>query len=127
MRLLSAAVSIVSIAAAAAAQMPPAPAVKAGDTWTYRTTTEKGPSGWNQSRDELTVSRVTSSSIYYSTKPSGSTQAAKESFSGIDWSRARAWAFPATPNLFGKGGISHRPEAAQRRMSRFSTRRARVP
>jgi hypothetical protein len=65
------------------------PSVKAGDTWTYRVTTEKGPTGWNQSRDEFTVSRVTSSSIYYTTKPSGSSQAPKESFSGLDWSRVR--------------------------------------
>ena len=101
MRSLSAAVLIVSIAAAAAAQTPPAPAVKAGDTWTYRTTTEKGPSGWNQSRDELVVSRVTSSSIYYSSKPSGSTQAAKDSFSGIDWSRAR--------DVNGKDTVVNRP------------------
>lgn len=34
-----------------------APTVKAGDTWTYKTTTEKGPSGWNQTRDETTVSQ----------------------------------------------------------------------
>jgi len=61
-----------------------APTVEAGDTWTYKTTTEKGPSGWNQVRDETTVSRVTSSSIYYTVKPNGSTQPAKELFAGGD-------------------------------------------
>ena len=70
------------------AQAVGAPTVKAGDTWTYRTTTEKGASGWNQTRDETTVSRVTSSTIYYTVKPSGSTQPEKELFAGLDWSRA---------------------------------------
>jgi len=66
-----------------------APAIKAGDTWTYKTTTEKGTSGWVQSHDETTVSRVTSSSIYYTVKTSGSTQPEKELFAGADWSRVR--------------------------------------
>jgi hypothetical protein len=78
-----------SAAAAALPQSLSAPAVKAGDTWTYRQTTEKATSGWSQSRDETTVTRVTSSTIYYTVKPSGSTQPAKELFSGLDWSRAR--------------------------------------
>jgi len=84
-------VAIVSLLAGSAvsAQSVNAPKLTAGDTWTYRVTTEKGPSGWNESRDEITVSRVTSSSIYYTSKPSGSTQPPKESFAGLDWSRAR--------------------------------------
>jgi hypothetical protein len=66
-----------------------APAIKAADTWTYRVTTEKGATGWVQTRDETTVSRVTGTTIYYSVKASGSTQPEKELFSGVDWSRAR--------------------------------------
>jgi hypothetical protein len=66
-----------------------APIVKAGDTWTYKPTTEKGTTGWNQTRDETTVSRVTASTIYYTVKVSGSTQPEKELFAGSDWSRAR--------------------------------------
>lgn len=71
------------------AQSVDAPSIKAGDSWTYRTTVEKGPSGWSQTRSEVTVSHVTSSSIYYSSKQSGSTQAATEVFAGADWSRSR--------------------------------------
>jgi hypothetical protein len=71
------------------AQTVNAPTVKAGDTWTYKMTTEKGPTGWNQTRDDTTVSRVTSSTIYYTVKASGSTQSPKEVFAGLDWSRVR--------------------------------------
>jgi len=71
------------------AQSVDAPAVKAGDSWTYRTTVEKAPSGWEQTQSEVTVSHVTSSSIYYTSKQSGSTQPATDAFSGTDWSRSR--------------------------------------
>jgi hypothetical protein len=88
-------------AAVAGGDPPAAPTVKVGDTWVYRDTAEKGPNGWNQTRDEVTVSRVTSSSIYFSTKPTGSSQAPKESFSGLDWSRAR--------DIDGKETVVNRP------------------
>jgi len=65
------------------------PSVKAGDTWTYRNTTERGPTGWNQIHDEITVARVTSSNIYYTSKQSGSTQPPREIIVGADWSRMR--------------------------------------
>lgn len=65
------------------------PAVKAGDTWKYRSTVEKGSNGWTQTEDEILVSRVTSSSIYYSTKQSGSTQPPKDLIAGLDWRRTR--------------------------------------
>lgn len=74
---------------ASLAQSLDSPSVKAGDSWTYRNTEEMGTTGWSQRRDEITVSRVTSSSIYYTAKQSGSTQAAKEVFAGSDWSRVR--------------------------------------
>src|SRR5262245_3261155 len=45
------------------------PAVKEGDTWVYRETTEKGPAGWNQTRMQLDVTRVTSTTIYLSVRP----------------------------------------------------------
>jgi len=88
-------------AALAAADTATAPVVRAGDTWIYRDTTEKGPNGWSQTRDEVTVSRVTSSSIYFATKPTGSSQAPRESFSGLDWSRVR--------DVDGKETVVNRP------------------
>jgi hypothetical protein len=89
MRTFIPALCIAGAAMSVSAQSLNAPVVKAGDTWTYKITTEKGPSGWTQTRDDTTVSRVTSSTIYYSVKGSGSTQPAKELFAGLDWSRVR--------------------------------------
>jgi len=88
-------------ATASWAQKVDAPAVKAGDTWTYRVTTEKGSSGWSQTRDEVIVSRVTSSLIYFTSRPSGSTQPAKEVYAGLDWSRLR--------DVNGKETVVNRP------------------
>lgn len=65
------------------------PGVKAGDTWTYRSTVEKGSTGWSQTHDEVSVSRVTASTIYFSQKQIGSTQPTKEVFAGADWGRVR--------------------------------------
>ena len=79
------------------------PVIKAGDTWTYRSTTERGPSGWNQTHDEINVTRVTSSAIYISTKVTGSTQPPKEMFVGPDWSRVR--------DVNGKETVVNRPLA----------------
>jgi hypothetical protein len=65
------------------------PSIKAGDTWKYRDTVEKGPNGWSQTEDEIAVSRVTATSIHYSARQSGSTQAARALIAGRDWSRLR--------------------------------------
>jgi hypothetical protein len=108
MRSPAAALIAAFVSSAAWAQSLLSPSIKATDTWTYRQTEEKGPSGWNQSREEITVTRVTPSSVYYASKPSGSSQPPRESFSGLDWSRARTvngnetvvnrpLAFPLTP------------------------------
>lgn len=64
------------------------PVLHAGDAWTYRITTEKGQN-WNQSRDELSITRVTSSTIYFLMKPVNSTQAAREAFATREWGRVR--------------------------------------
>jgi hypothetical protein len=65
------------------------PSTKAGDTWTYRTTSEKGPAGSTQSHQEIVVSHITSSSIYYTSHEVGSTQKPIEFISPTDWSRVR--------------------------------------
>ncbi|MCC8394957.1 hypothetical protein LJ656_20390 [Paraburkholderia sp. MMS20-SJTR3] len=72
------------------AQSAPAPGIKPGDSWVYATTIEKGPSGWNQSHNEVTVLRATSSHIYYESKIAGSTQPPRELIAGVDWSRERS-------------------------------------
>jgi hypothetical protein len=91
----------VLVAASAWAQSVNGPQVKAGDAWTYRNTAEKGPSGWTQTHDEVVVSRVSSSSIYFTVKANGSTQPAIEKFAGLDWSRAR--------NVNGKETVVNQP------------------
>jgi hypothetical protein len=94
---------LAGITTPAAAQTMNAPAIKAGDAWIYKSTTEKGASGWNQTHDETAVSRVTSSTIYYTVKATGSTQPAKELFAGADWSRVR--------DIDGKETVVNRPLA----------------
>ena len=89
------------ITSGALAQAVDRPAVQVGDTWIYRETIEKGSTGWNQIRDELAVTRVTASTIFFTVKPSGSTQAPKEIFFGADWSRAR--------DVNGKETVVNRP------------------
>ncbi len=71
------------------AQTVEMPAVSTGDAWKYRMTIEKGPGGWTQTQDELTVSRVTSTTIYFSSRQSGSTQPARDQIAGRDWRRLR--------------------------------------
>ena len=77
------------------------PVVKPGDTWTYRTTTEKGATGWTQIHQEITVTRATASTIFFTVKQSGSTQPPREVFMGRDWSRMR--------DVNGKETVVNRP------------------
>lgn len=65
------------------------PAVHTGDSWRYVSTVERGPSGWTQTRDDVIVTRVTGSTIYFSQKQSGSTEPARDVYAGTDWSRIR--------------------------------------
>lgn len=96
-------VLLVSAQGLAHAQDIALPTIKAGDSWTYRITTEKGANGWNQTRDDISVSRVTASAIYFTSKQSGSTQAPLELLAGRDWSRMR--------DVNGKETLVNRPLA----------------
>ncbi|MFC5430493.1 hypothetical protein ACFPTO_17040 [Paraburkholderia denitrificans] len=73
----------------AMAQSIAAPTVKAGDSWTYVNTVETGPNGWRQTRDAITVQRITDSHIYVSSKPVGSSTGGNEVIVDADWSRVR--------------------------------------
>lgn len=77
------------VALAAAADKLDAPQVRAGDTWAYRITEEKGSNGWSQVHVDLSVTRATGSSIYFTVKQNGSTQPPREVFRGSDWSTTR--------------------------------------
>lgn len=92
-----------ALASGAWAETIDAPAVKAGDTWVYRSTTERGPTGWNQTEEEIKVTRVTPTATFIATKPVGSTQAPKEMLVGADWSRMR--------DVNGKETVVNRPLA----------------
>lgn len=93
----------VALSAGAWSETLDRPAVQVGDTWVYRSTTERAPSGWNQSEDEIKVTRVTPTAIFIATKASGSTQSPKEIFVGTDWSRVR--------DVNGKETVVNRPLA----------------
>jgi hypothetical protein len=82
--------AILSSVPALAAEPVESPSIKSGDSWIYRSTTEKGRAGSTQTRQEIVVTRVTSSSVYWTTKEPGSTQVPKEFISPADWSRARS-------------------------------------
>jgi hypothetical protein len=71
------------------AQSIDAPVVTAGDIWTYRATVEKGSASSIQMRQEILVTRVTASTIFYIIK-SSSTPIPQEVFSGLDWGRMRS-------------------------------------
>ncbi|MEJ0003824.1 MAG: hypothetical protein WDN30_10015 [Pararobbsia sp.] len=81
--------ALLSFPVVSLAQSVPAPALNAGDTWTYANTVETAPNGWRQTHDEVSVSRTTSDHIYFEVKPTGSSQSPKEMIAGADWSRER--------------------------------------
>jgi hypothetical protein len=96
-----AALAALALGGTALAQTTERPANKAGDTWTYRTTKEIGPTGWTQTRDEITLTRVTATSLYFTTHTAGSSQPAQDLVSGADWSRLR--------NVNGKETVVNQP------------------
>jgi hypothetical protein len=100
---LSAAVMGLAISMGASPASLDRPPVSVGDTWTYRYTTERGATGWNQTDEEIKVMRVTPTAILIATKASGSTQPPKELLVGADWSRMR--------DVNGKETVVNRPLA----------------
>jgi hypothetical protein len=95
--------AVAGFSSAVLAQSLGEPSIKPGDAWIYRVTTDKKPAGWNQARTEIAVTRVTSSGIYYTSKPAGSSQVPQELISPVDWSRARS--------IDGKETVVNRPLA----------------
>ncbi len=89
MKTLLCTLAAAALSSAIHAQNIDQPAVKGGDTWRYRVTHETGPNGWNQTHEDLTVDRVSSSAIYFDVKQQGSTQAPNHVYMGLDWSRVR--------------------------------------
>ncbi len=98
-----AALAALALSGAALAQTTERPPTKAGDSWTYRMTKETAPSGWAQTRDQITVTRATATSIYYTTRAADSTQVAQDIIAGNDWSRMR--------NVNGKETLVNQPLA----------------
>jgi hypothetical protein len=74
---------------AAFAQTVQAPLPKTGDQWTYRVTQDRKPSTWKQANEVLTVDRVTSSGIYFTTQQKDAPGGPQETIAGLDWSRIR--------------------------------------
>lgn len=85
----------------AAAESVELPVVKAGDNWLYKTTIEKGQSGWTEEHDEYRVVHAGKTSILLAVKANGSSQAPKERLVGSDWSIFR--------NVNGEEKVVNRP------------------
>jgi hypothetical protein len=71
------------------AEEVPRPLIKPGDTWTYRLTTQIRGAPFREERNDLLVTRVTPSSIYYSLRPTGTQVTPQERFTTNDWGRVR--------------------------------------
>lgn len=89
------------VASTAFGQTIEAPTYYPGDTWVYQDTTEKGATGWNQTKVEISLTRSTGSHIYYTTRTSGSTQPQRDLVAGAFWSRVR--------NVNGKETLVNKP------------------
>lgn len=87
-RMLLGAVLLLS-AFTAHAQTAEAPVVKSGDSWTYRTTTERAPAVFDKHDEDSTVDRVSATTVFLETKPTGSPLVPTEQLLGTDWSRSR--------------------------------------
>ena len=77
------------------------PVVKAGDSWVYKTTSEKGQNGWAEKHFESKVIHAGATSILLAIRENGSTQPPKEQLVGSDWSRFR--------NVNGEEKVVNRP------------------
>jgi hypothetical protein len=83
------AMTVLALSPGAWSQTLDRPPVTQGDTWTYRITSEHAPNGWKQTHQEITVTHATASSLFLSSKESGSTQPPRDFVMGGDWTRRR--------------------------------------
>jgi hypothetical protein len=95
--------SLLLLSASVMAETIDAPMVKSGDSWVYRVTTERGPQGWVQNDQDVSVEHADATTIFLSVKPSGSQQAPVEQLVDADWSRSR--------DINGKQQVVNRPFA----------------
>lgn len=64
-----------------------APVFTAGDSWVFNETTEKGPSGYDQKRLDLTIERLDGSTMIVGLKRDGAPTAYEDHLAGQDWSQ----------------------------------------
>ncbi|WP_254058621.1 hypothetical protein [Dyella sp. S184] len=95
--------SLLLLSVSVVAETIDAPMVKAGDSWVYKVTVERGPQGWAQHNEDFSVAHADASTIFVSVKQSGSQQAPTEELAGADWSRSR--------DINGKQQVVSRPFA----------------
>jgi len=88
MRLIWLTLAALCLAAPVRAESIAAPEVRANDSWSYQHTVQTR-AGWNQTRVQIVVDHVSSSSIAISTKQVGSTMPPGQQLTGTDWSRTR--------------------------------------
>jgi hypothetical protein len=79
----------VVLGSAAHAQTVQPPPILAGNTWTYDDTNEVG-ANFRETRQEITVDRVTPDSLAVTTRTLGASAPAREQLTSPDWSRTRS-------------------------------------
>jgi len=67
----------------------PAPALKAGDSWVFDQTLQKGQNGFGQARLDLTIERLDGDTILVGIKRDGAPTAFEDHRLGPDWSQRR--------------------------------------
>jgi hypothetical protein len=80
----------ISKAEAQTIQAIDAPEIAAGDSWTYKVTTESLRVPWHQEHARQIVDRVGNGILALSIKTPDSDQPARQQLSGADWSRSRS-------------------------------------
>ncbi|MBV8603131.1 MAG: hypothetical protein JO224_00445 [Pelomonas sp.] len=65
------------------------PPLQAGDSWTYRQTTET-KAGFKEERDAVTLTRATATALYVDVHQDGSTQPPRSLVLSADWGRMRS-------------------------------------
>jgi hypothetical protein len=102
--LLAAALSVApAVAQAAEPAVVPAPQMRAGDSWVFDRTIERGTAGFGRGRKAMKVESVDGDTMIVGVKPDGSPMNFQDVLMGTDWSKRR--------NIEGKDVVTARPFA----------------
>jgi hypothetical protein len=86
---LAATFAALSLPALADTDSISAPVFKVGDSWVFDQTTEKGPAGFTQQRNDTAIERLNDSTMIVGVKRDGAPTAFEDHVVGADWSQRR--------------------------------------